>query len=44
VILFIETKSIDEKRVLMGKKSLFEVARDYVNKGKRVKKDIDDLL
>jgi hypothetical protein len=44
VILFIETKSIDEKRVLMGKKSLFEVARDYVNKGKRAKKDIDDLL
>jgi len=43
VVLYIETKSIDEKRTLLGLKSFFIVAKEWVAKGKRIKEDVNDL-
>jgi hypothetical protein len=44
VILYIETKSIDEKRVKLGLKSFFVMIKEWIDKGKRAKEDINDLI
>jgi len=44
VILFIEGKSIDETRMKLGKKSFFVMLREWINKGKRFKQDVNELM
>jgi hypothetical protein len=44
VILFIEGKSIDETRIKLGKRSFFVMLREWINKGKRFKQDVNDLI
>jgi hypothetical protein len=44
VILYIETKSIDEKRVKIGLKSFFVMIKEWIAKGKRAKQDINELI
>jgi phage-related holin len=44
IIILIEGKSIDETRMKLGKKSFFVMLREWINKGKRFKQDVNELM
>ena len=41
--LYIEIKSIDETSMKLGNRSLWEILKEIINKGKSLKKDINEI-
>ena len=43
LFIYIEVKSLDETSVKLGNRSLWEVLKEIINKGKDIKKDINKI-